>query len=964
MTSSPTISGPTDRTGSPGPATDGPHRRPVLAIVGAGAAGTLTATHLLRLAGRRSTAVDIVLIDPADRWGRGVAFGTTDDRHLLNVPASGMSAFPEDPGHFVAWRRRELDREVGDAWEFAPRRELGRYLDDTLTRARDAAATLATLTYRRGSVARVRHEPAAGGSPAVTLTLTSGDEISADAAVLAVGLPEIGCAWAPEELRGSPFFVDDPWRPGLIDLISRDGVGPADVLLVGSGLTMVDLAISLRGTRPGRTLRVVSRHSRLPRTHVSPPALPAIPDVSDWGTSLAGIRARAEEHISSVAATTGDWRAGVDGLRYQVAPLWQRLDDDDRERFLREDAGRWGVHRHRMPPTSREAIDRLTASGELTLTAGQVKSVAPLTGGGLLVTLGDGEAHACGWVVNCTGPGIDVRSNPLLADLVTARDGYAVSSLSSAGLGLRTDRGRLVDSEGRSPAPLWTLGALRRGELFESTAVPEIRGQAAQLAVDLLDAVAPLPRRLADGRLVHGHHPVARPRDPHGLPISTTAEAATHFNAGLERLMRLESGAAELIGESVASDPGFALGHAALALLGHESDAETDVRQSLERARTAVRERGDAREASLVEVVRERVEADREVGDRALADHIAEHPRDMLAVSAAVPTIAFSGVTDLSREVSDLLDRLAPAYGDHWWYLSLVAFTRQEQGGFEESALLAESALSCEPSSGHAVHALAHVLYETGRHEEGRVWLDHWVAESGRSSGHRAHFAWHAALHELALADTHAVRRRYDAHLAPDTLVGIRALIDSASLLWRWRLAISEWDQATAPHGVAAAFGPEAAPPAAEPLLGAVGDDLLLRPRTPFIALHSAICLSAAQDSGRLAELAAHADTESALRPLSRTVIPALTAVVQARPAEAIDRLADELPRLVGLGGSAAQHEVIEETLLHCLVRVGRLDEAVAILTGRLDRRPSPLDSRRLAPLAARAGSGRGLPTM
>ena len=157
----------------------------------------------------------------------------------------------------------------------------------------------------------------------------------------------------------------------------------------------------------------------------------------------------------------------------------------------------------------------------------------------------------------------------------------------------------------------------------------------------------------------------------------------------------------------------------------------------------------------------------RRVGATALMAHLASHPRDVLAVSAAVPTIAFSGVTDVQREAWDLVEGLAPAYGDHWWYISLLAFIRQDQGRFDEAGLLAESALSCEPSSGHAVHAQTHVLYETGQHEAGRVWLDHWVAESGRSASHRAHFSWHAALHELALGDTEAVRRRYYSQLAP-----------------------------------------------------------------------------------------------------------------------------------------------------------------------------------------------------
>ena len=246
-------------------------------------------------------------------------------------------------------------------------------------------------------------------------------------------------------------------------------------------------------------------------------------------------------------------------------------------------------------------------------------------------------------------------------------------------------------------------------------------------------------------------------------------------------------------------------------------------------------------------MVGRRVRDVRRSGAKALMAHIATHPRDVLAVSAAVPTIAFSGVTDVQREAWDLVEGLAPAYGDHWWYISLLAFTRQDQGRWEESGLLAESALSCEPSSGHAVHAQTHVMYETGEHEAGRVWLDHWVAESGRSASHRAHFSWHAALHELALGDTEAVRRRYYSQLAPPAVTGVRALVDSASLLWRWELTTAGWDVAADPASAAApTFAGEQPAPPLQPILDSVDEALLVRPRTPFIALHAAVALTAA----------------------------------------------------------------------------------------------------------------------
>ena len=143
------------------------------------------------------------------------------------------------------------------------------------------------------------------------------------------------------------------------------------------------------------------------------------------------------------------------------------------------------------------------------------------------------------------------------------------------------------------------------------------------------------------------------------------------------------------------------------------------------------------------------------------------HPRDVLAVSAAVPTIAFSGVTDVQQEAWDLVEGLEPAYAGHWWHRSLLAFVRQDQARYDEAGALAESVLALEPAAGHAVHARTHVYYETGDHVAGLRWLDPWITTCGRQASHRAHFSWHAALHELSTGDCDAVRRRYAEQLAP-----------------------------------------------------------------------------------------------------------------------------------------------------------------------------------------------------
>ena len=392
--------------------------RPRVVIVGAGAAGALTALHLTREASRRTTRLEIVLVDPADRWGRGTAFGTAEEQHLLNVPASGMSALPQDPSHFVEWRRRH--GQSADAYSFAPRREFARYLDETLADAVRQADGEVSVEHRRTRAVSCRRSSRDAASAVVSTA--DGHDLVADAVVIATGLPAAGHDWAPDSLRDSAFFVPDPWAPGALDVVRRDRVGPGDVLLVGTGLTMVDVVLSLTdGTgRDDRVVRAVSRSGRIPATHAPTLEPAAIPETADWGGTLAEICARAVDHIEGVERSTGDWRPAVDGLRFQVAHLWERLSEADRHRFLTEDAGRWNAVRHRMAPSSRVVLRELRHAGRLALEAREVRAAEPLPRGGLHVPLVDGTRRGEGWVVDLTGPRHAFRThgNPLLDHLL------------------------------------------------------------------------------------------------------------------------------------------------------------------------------------------------------------------------------------------------------------------------------------------------------------------------------------------------------------------------------------------------------------------------------------------------------------------------------------------------------------------------------------------------------------------
>ena len=882
-------------------------------VVGAGAGGALTASHLVT---GLSSRFRVELVDPSPVTGRGTAYSTPDDRHLLNVPASGMSAFPRDPDHFYRWVRQHHDPQA-QPQDFVPRRVYGDYIEGLLQTAAEYPAN-ARLVRRRAGVVGIDRR---GDRLVVRLDdgSSSGHTIVARAVVLATGA-KAGTDWAPAELVASGRLLD-PWT---------DELPGGDLLLVGTGLTMVDVAIS--ADRPDRILHTVSRHDVVPAHHVLPttPPVPPPPGISRLH-SLDELRDSVLAHVERTVAETGDWRAAIDGLRPVTAQLWRGLSDDDRMTFLADDARAWDAHRHRMPPITATRLAAVDESGRWVRHTGTVATATATDDGatdGVTVTLSDGTELTVAAVVNCTGPVGAPASDPLLHAL--SQTGLVRPGPS--GLGIDTaDDGRVV---GVLPPtiPFYAIGTLRRGNLWETTAMPEIREQAYDVAGSVVRA------------LQHGETR-RRPVDPYGLTLTTNRKAAAAYNGALGRLLRLQDGVETGLEAAVAADPGFAQAHAALALLGHEWGAVGSWRQALQAAHAAAADRNlDDREVSFLDAVTTRLRSDEETGAAALLRHIRLFPRDALAVSVAVPTVAFGGLTS-GRQTAQLVEGLGRTYGDDWWYAGQLAFVRQDQERWGEAEELASYALSVEPSSGHAVHARAHVYYETGQHTDGLAWLDGWIQSRGPEANHRSHFSWHAALHELMQCDVDAVRRRYERELAPPLVTGSRALVDSGSLLWRCHVT-GTWEGALPSQAVCAS-----AP-----------DGWLLNPPTAFAAMHSALGLATEGDDVGLAALRtiAHAHHDPAFRDVVAPLCGALQQVVEGSFAEAAERLTAVLPRTGVLGGSMAQREVLEDTLIYALAQSGQGERAAEVLDRRLSRRQSPLDSRRRAALTSAAVDGSG----
>ena len=410
--------------------------RNTVAVVGGGCSGVLVTRALLH-----NSDDDVVLVEPGEPGG-GVAYGLAQPWHLLNSRAGAMSADPGDPGHFARWAG-------ADPAEFRPRAEYGRYLRTVLDEA--SAAHPGRVRLRRARATRV--VPDAGGG---TVVLEDGTPVRADHIVLATGGPA-----AARQRIEHPHYIDDPWRPGVLDGLPPD----RPVLLVGTGLTAVDVALTL--TADGRRTApvvAVSRRGLLPLTHTVDAAPPAAPALDDCATLRDVVRA-----VRAAAGEAGDWRPVVDGMRPYLDRLWTALTAEEQEAFLRHLARTWECHRHRMAPEVAARVVELREAGLLEIRRG---GVAAWPG------LADYAA-----VVNCAGPGrLPGSAGSLVGALLEA--GQARLGPHHLGLAI-DDLGRVVAADGRSHERLWLIGPLRRGTQWETTAVPEIRAQAHRLVADL-----------------------------------------------------------------------------------------------------------------------------------------------------------------------------------------------------------------------------------------------------------------------------------------------------------------------------------------------------------------------------------------------------------------------------------------------------------------------------------------------
>lgn len=453
--------------------------RAEVVIVGAGFSGTLSAYHLLHAS--RSHKLRVTLIERTPTLARGLAYSSASPRHILNVPAGNMSAIDGDPDHFLRYCQSRDPSYIPSS--FVPRSVYGDYLEGILTGLRAEFEAQQRLRVVRAQVIDVCPDTSSGPNRYQVL-LDDGRSVPAQHVILALGhhAPrEIGVL--DRDLLRSTRYQNNPWEPLAID-------PRQSVLLIGTGLTALDVVADLIGRGHQGPIHALSRHGLLPVAHRAQRGTPApvtwkLPSESTLKQQLRQFR----QHVADLEATGADWREALAALRPDTPRAWQALGQSGQSQFLRHLKTHWDNRRHRVAPQPYAVFEQAVATRALTVHSGRIQA-GHLDGEQVTLHYRSTDSERLhtlqvGHVLNCTGPEMDVaRIEDPLVQTLRARSWL---NADSHRIGVTVDaNGKLLDEAGAPVPGLHYVGPFLRARDWEATAVPELRVLTRTLATRVL----------------------------------------------------------------------------------------------------------------------------------------------------------------------------------------------------------------------------------------------------------------------------------------------------------------------------------------------------------------------------------------------------------------------------------------------------------------------------------------------
>ena len=430
------------------------------------------------------------------------------------------------------------------------------------------------------------------------------------------------------------------------------------------------------------------------------------------------------------------------------------------------------------------------------------------------------------------------------------------------------------------------------------------------------------------------------PTDAWGLPLTTSDDAAEAYRLGVDRMLSYSLGVDEALGRAIELDPNFALAHSQLGLFYL---FRGDGKRAAELANQAhdLADRATAREQRHAAILGATARGKASEAPALIDEHLAETPQDAPIVLQWLGGNFYGGGVNKRERMLEKFDSLAPAFGDDWWFLSWHAFANHEMDRLEDARQLVEKSLELRRQNSQAAHAMSHVFFEEHDLPGGAEFLGEWLTDFPDRAGFHRHLTWHQSLFLLANGQRADALALHDDIIRPgadehgDALGGVA---DSASLLWRCRL-----------HDTVGANGGANGEYPDWRAIADLADSAFPRPGTAWVDVHRAMALAALGDEIGLGQLLdglnaaaerGHAIAGTVVAP----VVEALSAFGQGDYETAACGLTDVRDLLVTLGGSNAQRDVFEETLVEARLRAGQTEEAMALLQERLDRGATPRD--------------------
>jgi uncharacterized NAD(P)/FAD-binding protein YdhS len=450
-------------------------------IIGVGFTGTMTAVQLID---KSTEADEIILINDKESLNKGIAYNPYSDKHLLNVVAGKMSAYPGNPDHFLDWVMQKDEYKNEDkaiiANSFLPRQIYGEYLSEIWKDAKKKAKSKQIQI----SVIDSFVVDLDVSNNYVDLWLNNGLKLKVDYCVIATGNhiprnPKIKnlCFF------NSPNYFQNPWRVESVKNTNKN----LPVLIIGNGLTMVDTVFGLLEHGFKGKIYSISPHgfNILPHRQ-NGLEYSKLTEELRTDMTIYELVNLVNKHIKTVREHGVSAEPIIDSLRPHTQKIWQSFSDKEKDLFMSRIRHLWGVARHRIPIYSHDKIQHLKIDGKLNINSGKIIDITE-SNESIIVQYFDKKENEIkainvSRVINCTGPETDLMyleknflKNCLLKGILTQ---------DKLKLGIKTDTEtfQIIRSDGKPHTNLYTIGSNLKGELWESTAVNELREQAEKLA--------------------------------------------------------------------------------------------------------------------------------------------------------------------------------------------------------------------------------------------------------------------------------------------------------------------------------------------------------------------------------------------------------------------------------------------------------------------------------------------------